>query len=226
LHETLTHGGRSLDVDDGPRVKHLRGDADGPCIVNRNYKVMSHLYAQDGGKVDPRFLFYFGEACLSAGKPEEALQRWNEYVKVGTWDEELCKARLYMGGIHERAGDYRAALAEYAIAAADRPETPESWFGLARVAYFRERWDRCVEWTERGLAACKVKPGSLWYSSDARTFDPHLYYNVALFRLGRLDEAIASCEAGLSVRQNSMLGQNHGFYLCQRALSPAAVQSA
>jgi glycosyltransferase involved in cell wall biosynthesis len=183
------------------KVRHKRGKYGiAPQFHLRNLKVLLHWFrGKDEETVDPRMLFYLAmeESWLL---PEAAIDHYDKYCEKSGSDEERAKARLYAGVIHEKAGRMPEAMAEYAMATLDASFDPDPWFSAARVAYYQEKFSKCIEWTERGFEIMKNKDGRatiFQFSPLERMYQPHIYYSFSLIKAGRTQEALDVCNAGL-----------------------------
>lgn len=183
-----------------------RRKADRKTVPNRNYKILLRQYEAErrSGSFDPRTLFYLGQEARWI-QPVRAAGYYEDYLKRSGWPEERAAAHVALGSMHEfgELGGapeeaYARADREYATAAAEHPNNPDGLFGLARIAYLRGRWAECVMYTERARAIGNTDT-MLGTNPMDRLYRPHVYLNHALFQLGRVEEAIASCEEALKV---------------------------
>jgi len=191
---------------DGVTNIHRR-KADRKSVPNRNYKILLRQLARDkasGAVVDPRTLFYLGQEARWV-EPLKAEQFYEEYLRRSGWGEERAAAHVALGSMLEfgqLGGDpdeaYSRADREFATAAAEMPDNPDGLFGLARIAYLRGRWQDCVSYTERAMKIGNTE-SMLGANPLDRTYRPHVYLNHALSKLGRVEDAIASCKAALAV---------------------------
>lgn len=205
IHETIATVGRRRDFE-RVVVEHHRQPKPGG-VVHRNYKVLRRVLEQEAEHPSPRTLFYLGNEAR-AFNGAEAAGYFERYLRLSTWNEERALAFVLLGRIWEASGGYEQALRAYAAATVEDPASPDGWFGLARTAYFRERWSECVRFSEEGLR--RGNPDSpLFHNPAERLGEPHLYYNLALCRLGRVEEAIRSCRIGLATMPgNELLTKN------------------
>lgn len=189
-----------------PIYQHRR-KADRKGIAHRNYKILLRQLWQEkteGKPTDPRTLFYLGQEARFIDA-KRAVSFYSDYLKMSGWPEERAAAHCAIGMLLEfgalgiPADDaLQQANREYATAAAEMPDNPDGVFGMARVAYLRGRHIDCVNYTERGLKIGNTDT-MLGTNPMDRIYRPHVYYNHSLAQLGRIDEAIKSCEAGLEV---------------------------
>lgn len=197
IHEYVDTGGVPSQKFAGVTLTHRRQDKPTSTVKYRNYKVLRHSLRLEGANPNPRTLFYLGNEAQWFNT-SEASGYWEHYLRLSRWNEERAVALVRLGRIWEQNGGYEQAERYYAAAMVEDTQCPDGWFGLARVAYFRERWAECCQWTEEGLAMGNPD-SSLWHSPVERLGEPHIYYNFALGKLGRVKEALKSCKSGLAI---------------------------
>jgi glycosyltransferase involved in cell wall biosynthesis len=207
VHEVMLPARQVTTAKYGDVTISHRRKADRKCIPNRNYKILLRQLYQGGAvlsKVDPRTLFYLGQEARFI-EPARAIGFYTEYLKRSGWPEERAAAHCSLGQLYEfGAGEsdpataYQKALREYAASALELPENPDGVFGAARVYYMQGRWLDCIRNCERGFAM--NNPESMLGANPMdRLYRPHVYYNHALANVGRIEDAIKSCRAGLEV---------------------------
>lgn len=193
---------------DAPVYSHKR-KADRKSIPHRNYKILLRQAwqlknAKPNEPLDPRILFYLGQEARFV-EPQKAVGFYEEYLQNSGWPEERAAAHVAIGSLLEygvlslpQAQAYAQADREFATAAAEMPDNPDGLLGLARIAYLRGRHQDCVNYSERAFNIGNTD-SMLGANPMDRTYRPHIFYNHSLAKLGRLEEAIKSCEAGLAV---------------------------
>jgi glycosyltransferase involved in cell wall biosynthesis len=207
VHEVLlpTRPTTSAQFEGVNFVHHRK--ADRKTAPNRNYKILLRQHALDkknGASPDPRTLFYLGQEARWI-EPSKALAFYEDYLARSGWGEERAAAHVALGSMCEFGQlpgmtveeAYARANREYATAAADMPNNPDGLHGLGRIAYLRGRYHDCVGFIERAFAIGNTE-SMLGANPRDRDYRPHIYYNHALAKLGRLEEAAASCRAGLA----------------------------
>jgi 2-polyprenyl-3-methyl-5-hydroxy-6-metoxy-1,4-benzoquinol methylase/glycosyltransferase involved in cell wall biosynthesis len=172
-------------------------------IAHRNYKVLRRVFEQEEkkGDFDARTLFYLGNETRFLNLQESA-SYYERYLKLSGWPMERAVARILLGQIYEAVGEREAAFKSYASAVVDDLSNPDGWLALGRLSYFKEEWQRSVEYYERGLSLGNPT-SAIMYNPLERTYYPHEFYNVALNKVGRVKDALASCDAGLAVNPNN-----------------------
>lgn len=190
-------------------VYHHRRKADRKGIAHRNYKILLRQAWQlktenPSEPLDPRILFYLGQEARFV-EPHKAVGFYEEYLQRSGWPEERAAAHVAVGSMLEYGvlglppdQAYSQANREYACAAAEMGDNPDGLLGLARVAYHRRRWGDCIRYTEAALKIGNTD-SMLGANPMDRLYRPHFFYNYALSQVGRLDDALKSCEAALAV---------------------------
>lgn len=194
------------------RIKQDRGSKN-YLIKYRNYKVLLEQYRQEkeAGKVGSRTLYYLGQEAR--GFNQDKMVEWlTEYMGVAKWRHEKAIAHGYLGQYWERKKDYVRALTEHAAAAIEDPDVFEGWYGLGRMAYYMERWEESIEFFEKGFGVDRSKR-KLTDNLMDRDCSPHYYYNIALSKVGRVQDALKSVQAGLVLDPtNTWLVTNQRVY--------------
>lgn len=191
-----------------PLYDHRR-KANRKQVPHRNYKILLRQAwqlktANPSAPLDPRILFYLGQEARWVD-PRRSVGYFEEYLHSSGWPEERAAAHCAIGQMLElntlplpKEQIFSQAQREYATAAAEQPDNPDGIFGLARIAYYRGRFADCCNYTERGLKIGNTDT-MLGTNPMERLYRPHAYYNDSLAKLGRVEEAIASCEAALKI---------------------------
>jgi hypothetical protein len=176
-------------------------------IPNRNYKILlRQLKGELDAKrdVDPRTLFYLGQEARFI-EPMRAIGFYEEYLKKSGWNEERAAAHCALGQIYEfgQSGlpvdeSYARANLHFAAAAMELENNPDGLFGAARIAYLRGRYNDCIRFSERGLTIGNTD-SMLGMNPMDRLYRPHAYLNHSYAQMGRIEDALKSCNAALSV---------------------------
>jgi glycosyltransferase involved in cell wall biosynthesis len=190
--------------------KHWKEAEAARTIKHKAYKILCHQHSLLDDKLsNPRLLFYLGQESRSLD-PRKSMSHYLDYLKVATWDQERAWARTALGQAHEASRDYSRAFECYAAVSADVADNPDGHFGMARIAYHQGDWAKCISHSEAGF---KIDHPAPTLCGLDRRGDPHVYYNVALGNVGRIREALDSCNKGLAVLpENEFLLQNKLHY--------------
>lgn len=185
-----------------------RRKADRKQVPHRNYKILLRQTQQlkaanPAAELDPRILFYLGQEARFV-EPRRALGFYEEYLERSGWPEERAAAHMAIGNMLEfnafqlpPAQALAKAKLEYAAATVEMPNNPDGLFSLARIAQIRQQWFDCIRFNELGFQVGNTDT-MLGTNPQARLYMPHFSYNYALGKLGRVEEALKSCNAGLA----------------------------
>lgn len=167
-------------------------------VKNRNLKICAKWLELDRKAIEPRMLFYTAMEMRQFW-PSRAIARFEEYCDCSTWDEERALAFFLCGTLTEKEKQ-QVALNYYARASMEFPRNPDSLFGAARIAFTQERWNDCINLTERGLKIAVEHPTStLMWNPFNRNYKPYLYLAPALYNVRRFEDAISACDAAIKV---------------------------
>lgn len=184
------------------KIKHKHRNTS-KNIAHRNYKILINYFKEQEklGHVDPRTLFYLGNESKGFDA-EKSIGFYNRYVEVSQFDEEKAIAYCYLGAIYSGKKEYSKALKEYLMATVVMPSLPYPWFFMARVEYDKENWGKCVEYCQKGFTL-KDSPTVLMWNPLDKSLYAHIMYNFALNKLGRVKEALDSCNEALKITPNN-----------------------
>lgn len=206
IHETLSFAPQSR-VKTDMRVDVVHKPQGERTSLDRNLTILQRVLDREGEKVSPRILYYLGREYRSRD-PRKALEFLERVVpRLDSWPEERYQAAHMAADMYRTVGDYANAARLDGWAIALLPEWGDAYFGLAQNAYFQQQWERCLEFTKMGQARGVPKTSAIINPLDYR-WEPLIFENVALSRLNRVDEAIASCEAGLAIMFHPNLEYN------------------
>lgn len=197
-HEILTVP-KGVEPYNGPfnvEHRHYEGGKKARSIKNKGFKILKN-YVLNNEKVDARIYFYLGNESRSVSV-EETIKNYEKYLEIGWWDEEIALVRASLGCIYENMGDYNKAWNYYAGSLFSFEGNPDGYFGLARVAYYKQMWDKCIQLTTLGFQ--NPFKGRLWtagYSFNKN--NPYPYLNLSLFKTGKVKEALEACKKGLEI---------------------------
>jgi len=213
IHETIGPINK-IDVADQKfikivhQAKHLEGKQS-HRVPLRNYKVLvwqMHQFDKRGEAFHPRLWFYLGNETRPYN-PDKALQHLQTYIDKGDWDEERSLAHIYIGQIQEAKGKLDEAAANYA-AASTIFEKPESFFGLARMAYYKQDWKESVRQHEKGRKAIRDVRDVLHCNPLDRYYYPAIIAGRAYMAVGEYKKALLNVQEGLkhAPRDLNLLG--------------------
>lgn len=188
--------------------KHQRQQIAKPAEAQRNLRILkTHV---ENHPEDVRNKYYIGLEYSNAGDFDNAVRYLTEYVEVSGWSDERIMACLKLVEIFETKGDYKKALS-WSFKAVEIDDWFECLYAVTRCFYHLKNWQRCVHYGQLALSRPQTK--TFLFVNEADRFVIHRYYNVALNNVGRVDEALASCEEGLKgLASDPMLLNNRQLY--------------
>jgi glycosyltransferase involved in cell wall biosynthesis len=198
IHEVLRVEA-NLVRSDAVRWVHRR---DGKQIdPKRNYRVLKRDWERSRDALEtpnPRTLVYLGTESLALGKHSEAIRWLKDYLRVGTWDEELCQAAHKLSVAYRLAGQMERAEQAAYRAIGHRPDWPEGYLDLAEIALTREQPERALHFI--GVAKERGQPQTLLIINPLDyTYQPLLMESVCLAKLGQIPEALAATQQVLQI---------------------------
>jgi glycosyltransferase involved in cell wall biosynthesis len=211
-------------VDDALRVVHKKHESKKPIEPHRNMRILRKLYAKMGDS-DPRVVFYVGrELSFRKECEDEAIPILAHYVEISGLDEERALACLRLAEVYQGRGDHKSAL-EWAFRAISNAEAwGECYFAVGRSYYAladkegdRRNWERAAHFFNLGLAQPPTKT-MLFHNPDDRGVMVHRFLNMALNKIGRVEEALESVRTGLAYKpDDTNLLLNRAVYECHLA---------
>lgn len=199
--------------------KHQRQYSNKVGEPGRNLRILEK-YILDHGD-DARQQYYIGLEYFNAGIIDKAYTSLSKYIDMSGWDDEKCMACLKMVDICYSKADYTDGL-RWAFKAVECKENwGECYFSLAKMFYHlaqnggpyeMRNWQKCSHFAKLGLQMETTKT-LLFINPQERAFIIHQYLNVALSKIGDINGAIDSCNAGLSANpDDSNLKFNKKFF--------------
>lgn len=114
--------------------------------------VLTEDYEQNN---DARAAFYLGNTYADLHEDDQAIEWYAKRAAMGGSAEEVFLAIYRCAEIDERRGDLRKAMRVFFEAAAYRPDRPEPWFRLAKLANYFGEHRSALGFAERGLCLPK-----------------------------------------------------------------------
>lgn len=212
---------------DGFRVVHKRRQVGKVADPERNLRILRAWFAAHG-ESDARLMHYFGSELLLNKHIGEARHWLRRHVTCAPWSDERCLSLLQLARVELAFGDH-AEAARWALEATATKTWPEPWWVLGQ-AYLglSERGIDAEYNLKRGLHALEQ---GFRYDSDPRSrtllmtdpqarYEAHGWLAPALAKVGRIDDAIRSAQAGLvGMPELSHLTQNLGEWRKTKVLA-------
>lgn len=212
VHEVLVHNNGTSPIfiiKDEVMYKHRRQYGNKVAESGRNLRIL-RKYFEKHGDSDARQLYYLGLECYNSGLVDEAIERLTKYIDVSGWDDERCMACLKLVDIYIGKGEYEKGLTWAFKIIALKETWGEGYFSLGKLYYFmaqrndqnsQRHWERAAHFIKVGLDLPPTKT-LLFINPTERQSEIHKFYNMALSKLGKIDEALASINDALKYQPN------------------------
>jgi glycosyltransferase involved in cell wall biosynthesis len=217
IHETLSAPGETQYRTEVVVEHHPEPGVD---KLERNIAILQAAIAEEGEI--PRLLFYLGRDLASAGQTDRALEALQRYVQIADWDDEKYQAQTRIAELLRWQKRYPEALDADLAALKIHPTWPDAYFGLARTYYFLQDWSKVVHWSEFGEMLATPETIAILDPMDY-SFNWIIYYTVALYHVGRIEDALTWTRRALALRpddpwhrQNEALFQQELHPVSQR----------
>jgi glycosyltransferase involved in cell wall biosynthesis len=212
---------------DAFRVVHRRRQVGKTADPERNLRILRAWFAAHG-ESDARLMHYFGSELLLNKHIGEARYWLRRHVVCAPWSDERCLSLLHLARVELAFGDH-AEAARWALEATATKTWPEPWWLLGQAYLGLSELGLDAEYNlRRGLHALEQ---GFRYDSDPRSrtllmtdpqarYEAHGWLAPALAKVGRIDDAILSAQAGLSgMPELGHLTQNLGEWRKAKVLA-------
>lgn len=199
-------------------VHRREGKAGDP---SRNLRILNRWFEKHGEE-DVRLLYYLGLEHANAGDLAKSIDFHERYVAKSGWDDEACLALLELAKHHQTLGNWKRSIEWALLALVRRERWAEPRFSLGRAHYNLalqggadawRNWERSANFFLEGLAL-PTTDTPLFINPLERAYEVHLYLNRSLNQIGRVREALESCDAGLrAVPEDQNLRFNRSLYV-------------
>lgn len=223
VHEVLIpidNVGISLSTSDDVVYKHRRQYFHKPVESGRNLRIL-RKYVDGEGANDARQLYYLGLECLNNGLIDESISHLIKYVSVSGWEDEKCMATLKLVDIFNLKNELQDSLFWAFKTIEIKENWGEGYFALAKIFYnLAQRsgadeirnWEKCAYFAKLGLSLPPTKT-VLFINPADRDIEIHRYLNMALNKLGKIQEALDSVDTALKAKPNdAALSGNKKLY--------------
>lgn len=184
--------------------KHNRQYSPKQQEPGRNLRILRAHFEKN--KDDARQMYYLGLECANAGFIDEALAHLEKYVSISGWDDERAMACLKIVDLYRAQNKNDLAL-QWAFRIIEIKENwCEGYFSVAKIFYhladtnannsIQNYWAKVVHFIRVGFTMPATQ-SLLFLNPTERACDIHQYYNMALNKLGSVQEALDSVNLGL-----------------------------
>lgn len=191
IHESLipNREGKLVKITD-IWIKHRKTHEAHEQTAHRNLRILEATLERQKPTVDPRILFGLGQTYRSLARIDESNEAFEKYIELSGWDEEKYIAAYTIGENYLQTKRSEKAKDWYFEAIKILPDRADAYFGLARVAFKQENWDKVIYWTEEGFR--KRKPeGMTIYNPRNYDLNPLSFLVYAYFNQGKYKETMA-----------------------------------
>lgn len=168
----------------------------------RNYAILKPIVdsVSDTTRVDPRVLYYLGNACRGLGDVREAEWCYRHFLPCSGSRDDRVLALLHLGQMYAMVGRSWKALRYYQEASLVHPDDPRTDFGLQRCHYDLGQWALSIRTGNAGLA--KVgRFGTLnSYDPMQLTSFPHYFVACAAREMNDVETAETATRRFLATR--------------------------
>lgn len=204
-------------------VEHRSAPASGTAKSARNLAILEAGYAASDPP-SPRLLYYLAREEAAAGRADEALTHFAEYLRIAPWDDERYLAQTQVADLLCAQERYGEAIDASLQALKVCPHWPNAYFALARCYYFLQDWHKVIHWSEVGRAM--PAPDTLHIVNPMEyRYNWIIYYTHALVRAGAEEEALRWTRHALTLCPDDAWHQ-HNLALLSSPHLPDAGQPA
>ncbi len=140
----------------------------------------------------PRYLFYLAREYMFAGRYQDAITKFDEYLPISNYPAEKHRAMCDKAGCWSSIGNLDEARKVFLEAIAFDPRWPDPYIGAGVIEYNQKNWIQCVKWMQ-GAASRLGNIHPLFPLASYNTYLPYDYLSIAYHGLGEVEKAYV-CE--------------------------------
>ena len=160
--------------------------------------------AVDEDPNDDRSMHYLGREYMYYGRWDDCIQTLRRHLSLpsANWSDERCASMRYIARSFLEKGDIASAKDWYLKAVAEAPHLREPYVDLAALLYKLEEWDGVIYITG---CALQIEEKSKFYICEESAWGsyPHDIRSIALYQVGRTEEALESAFRALEMEPGS-----------------------
>jgi hypothetical protein len=193
-HEEVTSPAGRRDTRLDIKVWHERkpGDAARARQQEKSGGELACLAAAWQERGDRRALFYLANGLREAGRMDEAIARYEEYLRAPNFEDEGWQARLYLARCHAAKRDWPRASAAFGDAILAAPERAEAVVGLGHVLREMAQPRAAAAWFR--MATALPRPERCRMFVEVPTYEWGAWHGLAL-ALGEAGDFGAAADA-------------------------------
>ncbi len=195
----------TFDAHTDDSVTFVHRETEGHREPGRNLRILKKWVEQVSETV-PRAIYYLGKEYGIVGDIPSAFFFLERFTHIAMDKDEKCLAHLALSQLCRSTGDHNRAI-DHARDAMLTRGWPEPYFALAESFYAfassgkdaHYNYERAAHFIELGLALKQNDAAhTVQLQNPKIRYLVHSILNVCLSRLGNLEGALKSCEAGIA----------------------------
>ena len=159
---------------------------------------------------DPRMLAYLAREYYFHSRWEDVIGTARTLRGLGTgWNVERAATWRNAGFGFQQLGNIQEAEEWYRLGTETASDQPETWFSLAQFMYTQERWQECLNATDKGLA---LKVDTHYLADEGTVWRLHDLKSIACWNLGKKGSAKKHSRIALELNPDEQrLKDNYAF---------------
>lgn len=148
---------------------------------------------------DRRLRYYYARDLLTAGKTQEAITRFEEYLTGEDWHENRVNAHLHLGSAYQTDGDTDKAIRAYLRGINLDPRWAEFPMAIGRIYYDLKEWGKAIFWFEIA-SRCTIPKTQGFVQVSDYTWEPHDRLCVCYWQIGEREKSYEANEKAVVFR--------------------------
>jgi len=197
-------------------VEHMKQKQDRSAKVARDVQradsnIQAFMEKVSKDPADSRSWFYLATAYKESSMWPQAINAYSEYLKVSSWKEERCHARMRMGACLDRLGEFDSAHSQFALAIQEFPQMAEPYYYLGHLTHKLGRYHEAQVWLER-CVQMEMPNCSLFLTPKIYKVDRYDKLSMVYHHLGHFGRAIKMAEKALESASIKRIYDNVEFW--------------
>ena len=159
-----------------------------PRKYEKDAELLEQALSADPG--NRRYRFYLAQSYRDAGRPDKALEHYQQRATAGGWDEEVWYSLFEVARLSERLERPEPVVVMAYLAAHEfRARRAESLCALARYERLRKHYARAYLFAKHA-ASLSVPADVLFVDASVYTWRARDEWSIAAYYVGRHDEVL------------------------------------